>query len=222
MTDFTSGRESRSGVSRIIGRSVLLLMARVAQGSVERVVPVQVAVPTSARRHHMRPGQLESGARMIESAVRPLHRVVTAFTGQREACRHVIHRRHGIGVVRLMARHARSARDVVVVVDVTIRALPRGYSVGTVQRESSAVVIERCVEPRTGVVALIASLREIGRNVVRICRPLKVLQMTADAAIRRQVVVVIGVALGALPRGHRVQSGQGKIGQVVIKRCVRP
>jgi hypothetical protein len=59
-----------------------------------------------------------------------------------------------------------------------VGALPWRHLMRTRQREASAVVIERRIQPRCRVVALIAGLREIGASVVWIRRPLVVLQMT--------------------------------------------
>ena len=92
----------------------------------------------------------------------------------------------------------------------------------TRQRETGAVVVEGGIQPRRRVVALAARLREIRRDVVRIRCPLVVLQVTGHARVRGQVVVVIDMAVGALPRRHRVHTGQGEGGKRVIERRVRP
>ena len=106
-----------------------------------------------------------------------------------------------------MARDTGRAGQVVVVVHVTVGALPRRDRMRTRQREARAVVIESRIQPRSRAVALIAGLREIRRDVIRVRRPLKVLQMAADAGARREVVVVVDVAIGAQPRRHRVHAG---------------
>lgn len=71
-------------------------------------------------------------------------------------------------IVSQVAAHARRVRNVVVVVDVAVGALPRRYRVHSRQRESGAVVIERCIRPRRGVVTLLARLREVRGDVIRI------------------------------------------------------
>ena len=126
------------------------------------------------------------------------------------------------GVVLLMARVAQRAVQIVVVVDVAIGTLARRYRVRTGQCKSCAVVIERRIQPRTRVVALIAGLREVRRHVIRVSRALVILQVAGDARRSIQVVVVVDVAISALPWRNSVHAGQGKRGQIVIKRRIRP
>jgi hypothetical protein len=66
-------------------------------------------------------------------------------------------------------------------------------------------------------VALIARLGETRGDVVRIGRPLIVLQMATDAGRRAQFVVVIYVAIGALPRWHGVQAGKREGRGIVVE-----
>jgi len=134
----------------------------------------------------------------------------------------VVHRRNRVVVVVLVAAHAGRIRDVVVVVDVAISTLPRRYRVRAGQRKSGAVVIEGGIQPACGVVTGVAGLREIGGHVIRVRRALIVLQMATDAGRGIQVVVVVDVAIGALPRRHGVHAGQRKAGAVVIEGGVQP
>lgn len=55
--------------------------------------------------------------------------------------------------------------------------------------------------------ALIAGLREVRRHVAGIVRSLIVLQMARDARRAREVVIIVDVAIGALPWRHRVHTG---------------
>jgi len=71
-------------------------------------------------------------------------------------------------------------------------------------------------------VALIAGLGKVRGDVVRIGRTLIVLQMTTGAGRGRQVVVVVYVAIGALPRRYGVQAGKRESCGVVVERSVRP
>ena len=89
--------------------------------------------------------KLKTGGGVIEHSVGPQHRVVAGFAGRREADRYVIHRSRRSVIVGLVARDARCVRQVVVVIDVAIGALPRRRSVRSGQRESGAAVIKRCV-----------------------------------------------------------------------------
>ena len=88
-----------------------------------------------------------------------------------------------------------------------VRALTGWNRMRTRQLKAGAVVIKRRVQPRTRVVALIATLGEIQRPMVRIRRPLIVLQMTTHAGGSGQIVVVGDVAIGALTRWHGMHPG---------------
>ena len=88
--------------------------------------------------------------------------------------------------------------------------------------KTRAVVIERRIQPRTRAMALIAALREVQRDVVRIGRSLIILQVAADARATSQVVVIVDVAVGALPGRYGVHSREREVRQVVVERCVRP
>lgn len=90
---------------------------------------------------------------MIEPAIRPLRGVMAGFASRGESGRRMVHRANGVGVVLLMAGDAQRARQVVIVVDVAIRALSRRDSVGTSQRETRAVVVEGSVQPGRSAVA---------------------------------------------------------------------
>ena len=121
-----------------------------------------------------------------------------------------------------MARIAGRARQVVIVVDVAIRTLPRRHRVRVGQDEPCAVVIKRGIEPGARAVALIASRREIRRHVIRIRRSLVVLLVARIARRARQVVVVVDVAIRALPRRHDMHSGQCETSRRVIELSVAP
>jgi len=206
VTKLARGGESCRGVRRIGGATVILLVARIAERAVQRIVVVDVAVGAGARRHGVLSGQLESGAGVVEGAVRPLHGVVAGFARRGESGRDMVHRRQGVVVVRLVTRDAGGAGQVVVVVDVAIGALARWHCVRSGQDESGAVVVERGVQPGAGAMALVAGLREVAGHVVRIRCALIVLEVAGDAGRTGEVVVVIDVAVGASPRRHRVQS----------------
>ena len=70
--------------------------------------------------------------------------------------------------------------------------------------------------------ALIARLGETRGDVIRIGRFLIVLQMATDAGCGGQVVVVVYVAIGTLPRWHGVQAGKRKGCGVMVERSIRP
>jgi hypothetical protein len=71
-------------------------------------------------------------------------------------------------------------------------------------------------------VAEITSLREGGGDVIGIGSRLIILQMAIHASCTGEVVVVVDVAIGALPRRHSVAGGQGKSDGAVIELGVQP
>lgn len=65
--------------------------------------------------------------------------------------------------------------------------------------------------------ALLAGLRKVRRNVVGIGSALEIFQVAGDARRRGEVVVVVAMAVGALPRRHTVKAGQRKASRRVIE-----
>jgi len=84
----------------------------------------------------------------------------------------------------------------VVVVHVTVRAGDAGVCAS--EREAGIVMVESGRRPGSGAVAYVALLREPGRHVTGIFSPLEVLKVTIHASRAREVVVAVGMALGAL------------------------
>jgi len=70
--------------------------------------------------------------------------------------------------------------------------------------------------------ALLARLREILRNVIRIGRALEIYQVARDASRDRQIVVIANVAIRTLPGRNCVHPRQRKTGGVVVKRGAEP
>jgi len=223
MAVLTCGREELwlRRVPGVCAGVVIRLMAAETGSRQRGVVVVYVAVCTFARRHHVRSGQRECGVVVVERRIRPRHRVMAHGARCREACRGV---RGIIGrcVILLVAGVTRCAIQRVIVVDMTIGTLPRRHSVGSSQRESGAVVVEGRIQPGSRVVTRSAGLREIRSCVIRIRRILVILQVTRHASGAVQVVVVVHVAIRALPRRHGVHSRQREGGQRMVKRGIRP
>ena len=99
-----------------------------------------------------------------------------------------------------------------------VRAGDAGVFAG--QRETCIVVVESRRAPDRSAVANIALLRESHRDVVRITRALKILQVAAHAGGVCDVVVSAGVTLAALERG--VRPGQRPTCGGVIEGRRRP
>lgn len=70
------------------------------------------------------------------------------------------------------------------------------------QGKSCVVVIERRIQPRSCVVALLTGLREVRVNVIWVGRALIILQVARDTRYAREVVVIVDMAVGALTRWH--------------------
>ena len=216
VTLIASLRKVGSTVIRI-GRSLVVLqMARYACGSRQVVIVVDVAIRALPRRNQVRPTQREPGAVVVEAGVRPRGRVVALIAALREVRSHVIGVRRPL-VVLQVARDTRGARKVVIVVDVAVRAQARRHRVPAAERKPGAAVVEGCVQPRNRIVALLAGLSEIRRGVVGIGRPLVVLQVARDARSARKVVVVVDVAVGALPGWNRMTAGKWKSDRTMIE-----
>ena len=97
---------------------------------------------------------------MIEGCGLPSRSVVTNLASLRESAGDMVGIRSALEILQV-ARHARIAGQVVVVIDVAVRASARRYSVQSSEREPGAVVVELRVHPVAGVVALFADLREV-------------------------------------------------------------
>jgi hypothetical protein len=214
-------REIRSDVIRIRRSLEILEVARNAGVRGQIVVVVDVAVGSGARRHRVHSGEREAGAVVIKRGIEPGAGAVALVASLREVSRHVVRIRCSL-IVLQVAGHAGRAVEAIVAVDVTIGTLPRRHCVQSGEREASAGMVERRVQPVRGVVALVAGLREVCRHVVGIGRSLEILHVTAYAGSGAQIVIVVGVAIGASAWRHGVHAGQGKAGSGMIKLGVGP
>jgi len=221
MARIASLGEVRGHVIRIGRALVILQVATHASCRVQAVVVIDMAVGAGPRRNRVQAREGETGARMIKRRVHPVRRVMAGIASLREIRRHVV----GIGrslVILQVATHASCRVQAVVVVDMAVGAGSRWHRVHSRESETGARMIKRRVHPVRGVVARIASLREVRRHVVGIGRSLIVLQVATDAGRTGQVVIVVDVAIGAGPRRHRVQTSQREPGAGVIKRGIQP
>ena len=76
--------------------------------------------------------------------------------------------------------------------------------------------------PGYGGMALRAVRREVCRDVVRVRSALEILEVTGDASRAGQVVVIVDVAIGALPRRHRMSTAQRESHRIVIELGIHP
>ena len=90
------------------------------------------------------------------------------------------------------------------------------------KRKPGAVVVEVCAGPAAGVMALLAGLREARSHVVGIGGALEICQVTRNAGVRRQIVIVVDVAIGARTRRHRMHAGQREVYCGVVESRRRP
>jgi len=208
------------GVARVRGVVVVGLVTTNAGCRQRRVVVVDMAVAADPRRHGVRAGQRKWRVVVVEGRVGPDRRVVAQLARSGEAGRGV-RRIVRAGIVFLVARVAQRAVQGIVVVHVTVGALPRRNRVRARQREASGGVIELAVRPLNGVMTLLARGGEAGVRHRR-GRVVVIGLMAADASGRQRGVVIVGMAIGARPRRHHVRSGQREGRVVVIEGRIRP
>ena len=131
---------------------------------------------------------------MVEGAVAPRTSVVALLASLGESSLYVVGIVRGLVVLEVARDTSRvAAGQIVVSVDVALQT--RRIYVGTSQRPSCACMVESSVAPVRSVMALLASLREVGLHVIGIGGSLEILQMARDARSIGQVVVVVDVAL---------------------------
>ena len=186
-------------VRRIV---VVRLMAADARDGQRRVIVVDVAVRANPWRHQVRARQRECGVVVVEGGVCPDSGAVAQFARGREAGARV--RRIGRPrIILLVARVAQGAVQGIVVAYVAVCAQPRRHHVRSSQREAGSRVVKLTIGPEYCVVAVFAGRREpcMGNGSRRGAVVLLVARV-ARCAIQR--VVVVDMAVGALPRRHRV------------------
>ena len=88
--------------------------------------------------------------------------------------------------------------------------------------EAGAGMIKDGVRPRRGVMARIASLREVRAHVIGIRCALIIRQVASHAGRAVQTVIVIHVAIGASPRRDRVQAREREPCAGVVERRIHP
>jgi len=154
---------------------------------------------------------------MVEAGVGPRGSVVTDLAGRGDS-RLLVIWIVGVVVVLLVAGHTGSVLDVVVAVDMALRARRRG--VFTSQREAGSGMIEAGIPPRRSIVASLARGWDAGLLVIWIGRAVVLRHVARCAILSIQVVIPVDMALRALQSG--VRTGQRKSHQAVIKSCRLP
>ena len=211
----------RNVVHRRLRVVVIVLVTTHTGGNGDVVIAVDVTIRTLPWRHRVITGKSPAGCGVIESAVHPVDGVMAELTCRREVSRDMIHGRGCVVVVLLVATHTGGNSDVVVAVDVTIRALPRWNGMLSGQGPAGCGVIERAIHPVDRVMALLAGRREIGGDVIHgRRRVVVVLLVTTHTGGDRDVVVVIDVAIRALPRrdGVLTNERESRLRMVEIRR----
>jgi hypothetical protein len=160
----------------------------------------------------VRARQREPGCVVIERRRLPRRRCMAGLARRREPSGNVVRVRRPLKILQV-AGDAGCVRQTVVVVDMAGRA--RHVHVRARQRKPRCVVIERRRLPRRRCMAGLARRREPSGNVVRVRRPLEILQVAGDAGCVRQAVVVVDVA-GRARHAH-VRARQCESRLVVIK-----
>lgn len=78
MADLARGGEASRRVSRVRGARVVLLVARVAQRAIQRIVVVDMAIDAGTRRHHVGIRERKPGCGVIEFSIGPQIGVVAS------------------------------------------------------------------------------------------------------------------------------------------------
>jgi len=202
-------------------RGSLEVLEVAADAGVHGDVVVVVDVALDALQRRVRAGQREPGGAVVELGIGPVGRVVARLAGLRVVRRHVVRIGGPLEIFQVAANASRVRRgEIVVVVDVARRAGNGLVRAG--QGEARVVVVKAGLGPRDRVMARLAGLGEIRRNVIRVRRSLEVLQMATDASrIRRgEIVVVVYVARRA--GDGLVRAGEREASGAVVKASARP
>lgn len=198
----------------------LRLIVLVAQNAFEDFVVRRIHV---ARRARLPLAAMLAGinaeilAVVIEGRRRPRIHRVTGSAIMRKIQRHMIGIRRPLEI-RLMAGEAIPRRAGKAIVHVALGASRRRMRAE--QRKARFVVIERRGLPGAGGVAARAGLRKIRRDMIRICRALKITLMAGEAVRRRAGKTIVHVTM--ITRNREMRAGEWKLRAVVIEVCRPP
>jgi len=193
VASLAGSRETRRGVVRVGRALIVALMTRVTVSGDSRVVVVDVTVGTGNR--GVCASQWEGRVVMVEGGVSPGHGVMAHVAGGRKPQGDMVHRTKRVVIVGLVARDTGRAAQLVVIVDVALRALQCGVGAG--EGKAGGGVVELAVSPDHGVMATVASSGKTGCDVVHRADGIVVIGLVArDACGVGQLVVAVDVALG--------------------------
>lgn len=209
-----AGRKSSRHMVRIRRCLIVRSVAAVAIGRQRRVVVVHVTVGTSYC--GVRPRQREPRVVVVERSRRPRCSAMTNVALLRESRGHVVRVRRSLEILQ-MTVDASPARQVVVAVGVTLRALHVSMRAG--QGPAGGGVVEGRVVPVARVMADLALLRESCGSVIGIRGSLVILQVATGAGGVRDVVVSIHMALTALYAGMRSRQRPTRLRVIVRRRA---
>ena len=216
VTDVALLRETHGDMVRVVRALKISQMTTDTSRTGDVVIPVRMAL--AALDGAMRSGQRPAGRSVIEAGRSPGRGVVAYLALLRKSRRCVI----GIGcavVILQMARNARRTGQVEISTRVALVALQLGMPAG--ERESDSGVVETRGLPSCSSMALLASLRQSKRNVIRVVCLLEVGQVTAYAGCRCAFVPSSHMTSRAVQ--GRVHSGQGEPSELqVVKGCTQP
>ena len=223
MAGVAGRRQIQRDVARIVRALVILEVTGHASCAVQSVVAAHVTIGALARRNSVHPSQYEAGGGMVEFTVAPLHSVMALFARGREAG--VRHRAGRAGEILLVTSNACATAQIVIIVDVAVRALAGRNRVSASQKESSRAVVELGIQPVVGRVARLAGNRELGGNVVWV-RSLQKVGLVAGVARGRQCLELAGGApfVTGIAVDRSVSTGQRETIVVLLNilDCNRP
>lgn len=153
-----------------------------------------MAIDALPGRNCMRARQHKIHRGVIEARRLPRRRGVALEAIRREIGSHVVRVRRALKILQV-ARQASRGGQVVVVIRVAIRALPRRHSVPARQQKPCGRVVKFSVEPVIAGVACVACRRELRGHVIGIGGRLKILEVARSASRRHRLELAVGPAL---------------------------
>ena len=219
----TRGRVAEGAIRRETGLRVIRIRGPVEIPDMTRAaiirhrVEVAVHMALGTRHTRVRSGQRERSLGVIERRALPIRGAVAQGTVGRKSSRLMIRIGGPVEIIQMAAR-AVGRRGRKRPADMALIAGQRGMCPR--QRKLRGRMVERCVFPLRGVVALGAIRGEPRQLMIRICRVVEVCDVTGGAICRRPGEFSACVTLHAAHR--HVRARQCERSAVVIKRRALP